>query len=141
MLKVPIFHFCHHARLSSEVGTVFQVTSVTAWLMKSRSYIRIPTAVPRQYGGSTAAVPRQYCRRTASGTAAILPPYCRGTAAILCCGTATVLPPYCRRTAAVLIYVFHVLFAIQSLGDVKSSWKCGLYIGRSYKLTMFISRK
>ena len=33
-------------------------------LHKIRSYIRIPTAVRRQYCGSTAAVPRQYSENT-----------------------------------------------------------------------------
>ena len=81
------------------------------------SYIRIPPAVRRQYGGmilyylqlidfskyvfnsqinsdiSVVTILPPYCRRTAAG----LPPYCRRTAAVL--------PPYCRRTAGgILMY-------------------------------------
>ena len=78
--------------------------------MISWSYIRIPTAVRRQYCGSTAAVRRQYC----GSTAAVRRQYCGSTAAVLrqYRGSTAAVPWQYRDNTyiRILIQFFHVFF-------------------------------
>jgi hypothetical protein len=85
------FRVCHHTTIikTNEAMTKHIVKLILGYndlsmdskgnVHKNWSYIRIPTAVRRQYSGSTAAVQRQY----GGSTAAVQRQYGGSTAAVL----------------------------------------------------------